>query len=189
MPSKVDYRVAVAIALLAGAAVVGRLLPHAPNLALLGTLAFVSGRYWPRAASLITLIIVIVSDWLVGFYDWPVMISVWFCYLLTATLGRLAVHQPLRPLAWRPTLTVVSLTVIGSILFFIITNAAVWAAGWYPLTLAGLMQSLINGLPFARNTLVSDLSYTVISIAIIEGMMAARSSRVSSAIFVSKTSR
>lgn len=174
MRSKVNPNLKVAVTLIAVLAVTARLLPHAPNLALLGTLAFVSGRYWPRASRWLTLGGAIVSDWLIGFYSWPVMLSVWFCYLLTASLGSLTHNVSLRPLSWRPTLSVVALTLIGSGLFFLITNTAVWAAGWYPPTFAGWTQSLINAVPFARNTFVSDLSYTVISVAAIEGLMAVR---------------
>jgi hypothetical protein len=174
MLNRVDSKLKVAVILLAGMAVAARLLPHAPNLALLGTLAFVSGRYWPRASRWLPLGVAILTDWAIGFYSWPVMLSVWFCYLLTANLGKLTHNVSLRPVSWRPTVSVVALTLIGSALFFLITNTAVWAAGWYPPTLNGWWMSLVNALPFARNTFVSDLSYTVIAIAAIEGLMAVR---------------
>ena len=178
MPSRADQRAVGAVLIVALLAVASRLLPHAPNMALLGTLAFVAGRYWPRGSKWLPLGVAIVTDSIIGWYDWPVMVSVWACYALTANLGRLTANVSLRPLSWRPTLSVVLLTVIGSGLFFLVTNTAVWAAGWYPPTVAGWWQSLVNALPFARNTLVSDLSYTVTTIAIVEGMMAAWPSRL-----------
>ncbi len=162
----------VSVALLSGAALATRLLPHAPNLALMGTLAFVAGRYWSKGSVSLTLGLAIISDWFIGFYSWPVMLSVWLSYLLIGQLGQINRRHSLRPLSWSPTLKTVGLIATGSLSFYLITNTAVWAAGWYPLTLSGWAQSLINGLPFARNTFISDLSYTIISLTAIEGLMA-----------------
>lgn len=172
MSSKDSGRAIALVVILAGLAIVTRLAPHAPNMALLGTLAFVAGRYWPRGSRWLPLVAAVVTDAVLGFYDWRVMVAVWLSYAVTAQLGRLTAGVELRPLNWRPTLSIISLTLLGSALFFVITNSAVWAAGWYPPTLAGWMQCLINGLPFARNTVVSDLSYTVTAIAMIEGILA-----------------
>jgi hypothetical protein len=55
---------------------------------------------------------------------------------------------------------IVGATLLSSVLFFLITNFGVWAAGWYPRTLSGLMQSYMMGLPFFRNTVLGDLCYT-----------------------------
>lgn len=164
--------VPLVVAPLVGAAVLGRVLPHAPNLALLGAVAFITGRYLPRHAHLITLGTAIGSDWLIGFYDWPVMLSVWASYLLISWLGRSSRALVLRPLHWRPVLGVAGLTLAGSLLFFLVTNTAVWAAGWYPPTVFGWIQSLINGLPFVRNTITSDLTAVTTAIAAIEGALA-----------------
>lgn len=159
---------------LAGAAVLGRLLPHAPNLALLGTLAFISGRYLTsRQSLLLTLGASVISDTLVGWYHWPVMATVWVSYLLVTQIGNWTRHWSLRPLTGRAvggnTLGIVG----GSILFYLLTNGAVWAAAsWYPHTWSGLIQCYINALPFFRNTLVSDLSYTTISLIALEGWAA-----------------
>ena len=47
----------------------------------------------------------------------------------------------------------------SSILFFIVTNFGVWLIGWYPLTLAGLIQCYIAGIPFFKVSLLANLSY------------------------------
>ena len=71
--------------------------------------------------------------------------------LLGGTLARNA--SPLR---------VAGASLTASVSFFIVSNFAVWAA-WrdmYPATWHGLMASYIAGLPFFRNTVVSDLFFS-----------------------------
>ncbi|HLG94272.1 MAG TPA: DUF6580 family putative transport protein, partial [candidate division Zixibacteria bacterium] len=52
------------------------------------------------------------------------------------------------------------LPVVGSALFYFVSNFGVWASGsMYPPTWAGLAQCYAAALPFLRNTLTSDLIY------------------------------
>jgi hypothetical protein len=51
----------------------------------------------------------------------------------------------------------------SSVLFFVLTNFGVWAFdALYPKTLEGLMACYVAAIPFFRNTLLGDLSYTVV---------------------------
>ena len=53
--------------------------------------------------------------------------------------------------------------ILSSILFFLITNFAVWAfAPWYAKTFSGIIQCYAMALPFFRNTLLGDLFYTTL---------------------------
>jgi len=56
---------------------------------------------------------------------------------------------------------VLGASLFGSIIFFLVTNFAVWAVphSMYPHNLQGLLQSYIMGLPFLKNTLLGDLFY------------------------------
>jgi hypothetical protein len=52
----------------------------------------------------------------------------------------------------------------GSIVFFLVSNFAVWAA-WkdlYPMTFAGLMTCYAAGLPFFRRAVEADLFFTAV---------------------------
>ena len=52
-------------------------------------------------------------------------------------------------------------SLVSSVLFFMITNFGVWATGtMYQKNISGLTQSYIMGLPFFRNTIISDLFYS-----------------------------
>ncbi len=51
-------------------------------------------------------------------------------------------------------------------MFFLLTNGAVWLmGGWYPLTLAGLAECYLAGLPFYRWTILGDLFFTTITVS------------------------
>ena len=50
--------------------------------------------------------------------------------------------------------------VIGSVMFFTVTNFGVWlSSGMYPQTLSGLAACYVAAIPFFQNTLASDLFY------------------------------
>ena len=50
-------------------------------------------------------------------------------------------------------------TVLGSVAFYLITNAAVWAfAAWYPKTAEGFAACMAAGIPFFRNALAGNLA-------------------------------
>ena len=53
-------------------------------------------------------------------------------------------------------------SLLGSILFFIFSNAGVWAmATTYPKTVAGLLQCYALAIPFFHNTVISTVLFVV----------------------------
>ena len=93
------------------------------------------------------------------------MASVYVSFLLIVGIGMIVKqHKTLG--------TVLTGTLLGSVLFFLITNGAVWAFGtMYPHSFAGLMQSYLMGIPFFKNTLLGDLFYTGVLVGSMEAMM------------------
>lgn len=132
-----------------------RFLPHLPNFAPLGAIALFAGLYLPRRWALVLpLAVLIMSDFFIGFYSWPIMLSVYAGFIITALIGLLT-RKNIR------FATVLGGTVLGSVLFYLLTNWAVWAFGtMYDHDLAGLMQSYALALPFFRNSLAGDIFYT-----------------------------
>jgi len=133
-------------------AVVARLVPHPPNFAPIGGLALFSGSHFKKKiALLIPLAAMLISDVFLGFHN--TMIYVYASFFLAVLIGRLIKNN-----RWQ-SLALASLT--SSVLFFLITNFGVWLSySMYPKTLAGLFQSYLMGLPFFRNTILSDFFYT-----------------------------
>lgn len=146
------------------AAVILRVLRHyglidlPPNFAPITALALFSGTYFAdrRLALIIPIVAMLISDAFIGFYHPLIMASVYLCFLLSAIIGFYIKKNK--------TLTnVIGGSLLSSIVFYLVTNYAVWAFGkFYPQTLAGLMQSYIMAIPFFRWTLLGDLFYVTI---------------------------
>lgn len=68
--------------------------------------------------------------------------------------------------------TVLGGTILGSVIFYLLTNGAVWAFGsLYPPTAAGLLQSYYMAIPFFRNSLLGDLFYTGVLVGAYEASL------------------
>lgn len=132
--------------------VVARLIPHAPNFAPIGGLALFSGSHFKKKIALIIpLTAMFISDIFLGFHK--TIPYVYASFIIITLIGRLIKNNK-----WQ-SLVLASLTT--SILFFLITNFGVWATGtMYQKNVNGLLQSYVMGLPFFRNTILSDLFYS-----------------------------
>ena len=132
-----------------------RLLPHPWNFTPIAAIALFSGVYFGKKYALLAPIsAMFFSDIFLGFYNLKLMILVYGSFILISLIGIL-----IRKKKNLKTILVGSLS--ASILFFLITNFAVWQfTSWYPKTLSGLIQCFILALPFFRNTLFGDLFYT-----------------------------
>lgn len=140
-----------------------RLLPHAANFAPIAAIALFSGLYLPkRLAIIVPAMALLLSDIVLGFYTWQVVVSVYACFALTGIIGL--------GLAKQKNFAAIALgTILASIIFFLVTNWAVWAFGtMYPHTTTGLMQSYVMALPFFRNSLLGDIFYTTVLVGSME---------------------
>lgn len=136
--------------------VVLRLTPHPPNFAPIGAMALFGGAYLGRITALgIPLLAMLVSDFFIGFYNPLVMASVYGSFLLIGVIGIFLRKRKTPPY-------VLGAALSSSVLFYLITNFAVWAVpgSFYPHNLAGLASSYINAIPFLKNTLMGNLFYT-----------------------------
>ncbi len=140
-----------------------RLIDHPANFAPIGAIAIFSGIYMARRIYLVVpLVALFTSDLIIGLYDWRVMLAVYTSFVLMFAVGRLVKRNK----KWH---TILGGTVLGSVLFFLITNAAVWAFGtMYVHNFAGLMESYAMAVPFFRNSLMGDLFYTGILVGAVE---------------------
>lgn len=136
--------------------VLSRLAPHPANVTAVGALAVFSGtRYGTTKALAITVGTMLISDAFLGFHT--VMWATYGSFALSVLLAR-------RFLQKKTIIRIAGITLTSSILFYLVTNFAVWVVpgSMYPKTLAGLAQSYIMALPFFRNSLIGDFSYSAI---------------------------
>ena len=132
-----------------------RLLPHPPNFAPIGALALFSGAYLDKKYRFILpLMAMIISDIFLRFHaDMPFVYASFILIILIGSQLKNKVN-PARLL---------TVSIISSVLFFIITNFGVWATSeMYTKNFSGLMQSYAMGIPFFRNTFISDLLYSFV---------------------------
>lgn len=132
-----------------------RLTPHPPAATAMTAVILASAYYLgPSASVLVSLTVLLFSDMILGTYELPVMISVYGSFLVITALGMLLAGK-------RSKIGRITLVASGSIVFFLITNAAVWFfTPWYTKDFSGLLTSYTLALPFLRNMLLGDFIYT-----------------------------
>jgi hypothetical protein len=142
---------------LVGLDVVARLAPHAPNVTPIAASALFAGMVLrSRTLALaVPLSALLLSDLVVGTYDWRIMGVVYAALALPALAARWGRARPMVVLA--------PLVLSSSLLFFATTNFAVWAfSGMYAHDLHGLMHCYVAALPFLGNTIAGDMLWTTL---------------------------
>lgn len=138
-----------------------RLIPHLPNFTPLISIALFGGAYFSNKkwAFAVPLLAMILSDVLLSItqnyalFD-NMRIVVYGSFLLITCIGFLLSKR-----TSLSNITVASLS--GSVLFFIITNLAVWYGNaLYTQNIAGLTECYAVGIPFFSNMLISTLIYS-----------------------------
>jgi hypothetical protein len=95
-----------------------------------------------------------VSDWFIGFHG--LMWAVYGGFIAIVVIGQVIRKKPTM-------LSAIGGALAGSVLFFLITNGAVWLGSpYYAQDLSGLINSYVAGVPFFRGTLMGDLLFTAI---------------------------
>jgi hypothetical protein len=147
--------------------IAARFLPHPANFAPIGAIAIFSGIYLPKKwAIILPLAAMFFSDLFIGFYAWPIMLSVYVSFIIMGVIG-LAVRKN------KKLSTILGGTILGSVIFYLVTNGAVWAFGsLYPPTASGLLQSYYMAIPFFRNSLLGDLFYIGVLVGAYEASLA-----------------
>ncbi|MCL5028682.1 MAG: hypothetical protein M1480_06635 [Bacteroidetes bacterium] len=146
--------------ILAGA--IMRLLPHYPNFTPISAMALFGGAYFTnkKLAFIIPFAAMFLSDLFLGFH--PTMLAVYLSFALIVMIG-FSLRQR------KKVLNVALAALSSSILFFVITNFAVWLTGeMYPLTVTGLAECYTAAIPFFQNNVLGDLIYTGIFFSVFE---------------------
>ena len=146
------------------AAALARLIPHPPNVTPIGAMALFGGACFlnRRMAYLLPLAAMLLSDLVLGITHYGlwkllgIQPVVYACILATTAVGQLIQD---RRSVWQ----VGTAALAGSLLFFLVTNFAVWATmPMYPLTGSGLIQCYREAIPFFRNGLAGDVTFTTV---------------------------
>lgn len=144
-------------------AAVMRLVPHWPNFTPIAAIALFGGAALSRKwiAFLLPLTAMLISDVIIGFHSY--IAAVYISFAITVLMG-ISISKSKK--VYKIGLT----SVASSLLFFVITNFAVWyGSPFYPQSVAGLIECYAAGLPFFNdgslglsflmNGIIGDLFY------------------------------
>jgi len=143
-------------------AVITRFMPHLWNFTALTAVALFAGNYLgPRYAVAVVFFSMLLSDLFIGLYDFKLMFVVYGSFALVGLIPSLIKGKGMT--------RIFGMSLIGSTLFFLLTNWAVWYFGvMYSPDFSGLFSSYIAGLPFYRNAILGDLWYTGVFFGVYE---------------------
>jgi hypothetical protein len=147
---------AALVAALIALDVVARLLPHAPGFMPVAASGLFAARMLRIAplAILVPVLGMVLSDMFLVGEDWRIQ-AVGFAAIAVPAVAGIASRR------WQGALPVLAVIVPSSILFFLLSNGAVWVfSGMYPPTLSGLVQCYAAALPFLDKTVLGDLFWT-----------------------------
>lgn len=133
-----------------------RLIPHWPNFTPIAAIALFAGAQLGRKhlAFIIPMAAMLLSDIILGFH--PYMLAVYLSFAVVVGLGIMLNN---RIKAGR----VLIASVGSSLLFFIITNFAMWIGSpHYTQNIAGLTECYTLALPFLFNGFMGDLFFNIL---------------------------
>ena len=135
--------------------ILARLLPHPANFTPIAAIALFGGTYLTKKQAIaLPLIIMILSDLLIGFDSIQMRASVYGSLLISVLLGFWINKN-------KTAGNIIVGSLLSSIIFFVITNFSVWAFGsMYVKSISGLTECYLMAIPFFKNTLLGDLFYS-----------------------------
>ncbi|PYJ88946.1 MAG: hypothetical protein DME71_11330 [Verrucomicrobia bacterium] len=153
----------ITLSAIIGLAALSRLLPHPPNVTPIAAIGLFAGAQFRnrKAAFLLPMAAMFLSDLVLGFavYGGALLKSqppVYLCVLMTVAIGRLIRNN-------RSALKIASATFGNAVIFYLVTNFAVWAWGaLYPRTWSGLIVCYTAAIPFFRNSLIGDITFVAV---------------------------
>lgn len=146
-------------------AAVARFFTPIPNFTPIAAIALFGGAYLMRkdVAFLLPVIVLTITNFWLGTFDLISMSAVYVCFILSVALGILI----------RRKITfgrVIAVSLASSVMFFAVTNFAVWISGFcgYPMTFGGLILCYEMAIPFFRNEILGTLFYSGVLFGVFE---------------------
>ena len=131
-----------------------RLIPHPWNFTAIGAMALFGGAYFPskKLSMIVPLAALFLSDLVLGFHQ--TMLFVYLGFALVVMLGWTLTEQ-------KSMTRIVTLSLVSSSLFFLVSNFGVWAMGTgYAANFQGLVECYVAGIPFFDNQIYGDLFFS-----------------------------
>lgn len=145
---KISFGIFIALA-------ASRFIPHPPNFTSLLALSFyvpalLGTRYLP-----VLIVSFLITDFFIGFHS--TMLFTWGSVILIGLLAKYFLSS---------IFTRISGALLGSLIFYIVTNFGVWSMGSYGYTVEGLIKCYIMAIPFFVHTSISTFIFSSVIEAI-----------------------
>lgn len=143
-------------------AAISRVLPHPFNFTPIAAMALFGGACFTdkRVAFIIPILSMVISDLsleLISGIGWHnTILYVYASFILITFLG-IYIRNNVNAR------TIILTSLISSVLFFLITNGGVWAAGGFKLGFNGLVAALLAGIPFYNNELFGSFFFNTLA--------------------------
>ncbi len=146
-------RYATAIVIVSGLL---RLIPHPFGITPIHSAGLFAGSTLPlKKAIPLFLVMLLVGDLVIGFYDFRVMAAVYAGALLAPLIGKRLIGQD------RALRRVAGGVGVSALVFYLVSNFGNWLA-FYPHTWSGFVANYIAGLPYLGIGLIGDGLYAVV---------------------------
>lgn len=130
---------------------VSRFIPHPPNFTSLIALSF----YVPALFGLryvpVVVLTFLITDLFIGFHS--TILFTWGSVMLIGLTSRFLKNTILSRMSG---------SLLGAIIFFVVTNFGVWVSGFYGYSLKGFIQCYIMAIPFFTHTIVSTIIFSAL---------------------------
>lgn len=151
--------------------VLSRVIPHPWNFTGITAMAIFAGLLAKdnKFLFIAPLASLFISDLVLGFHN-----TMFFTYSAFAIVGILNLQfagknlSEVLNLKWgRQVSSILGSSVMGSLIFFLISNFGVWfSTTMYPKSLIGILECYSAGLPFLQNQLLGDMFYSLVFLAL-----------------------
>ncbi len=146
-----------------------RFIPHPFNFTAVGAMALFAGATLGNRwlSLLVPVAALFITDIFFEFH--PTMWATYSSMMLITMIGWMIRDR-------QNFITITGGSIASAVLFFLITNAAMWVVGlyrpdgFYSNDAAGLVASITAGIPFFANTLISQLFYTAVLFGAFHGI-------------------
>tara|TARA_B100001250_G_scaffold406876_1_gene426670 strand:- start:1383 stop:1889 length:507 start_codon:yes stop_codon:yes gene_type:complete len=135
--------------------VLTRIIPHPPNFTAVGAVALFGGAFFSdkKLSFLIPISIMLISDLALGY---SIILSVYISFVIMVCCGFLLKEN-------QNGLKIIKITLLGSLIFFIITNFSVFlTSSLYAKNIIGLIECYTLAIPFFLNTIMGNIIYSFI---------------------------
>ncbi|GIX42457.1 MAG: hypothetical protein KatS3mg129_2190 [Leptospiraceae bacterium] len=150
------YEILIPLILFIGIGILSRIVDHLPNFTpIVGITLFIVSIWNRRFGMLFVILTLFISNLILGYGFDEVQVVVYISLLFPVLLGKFINRKSSVIIKY---VSIVSISILSSILFYLTTNFAVWLwSGMYEHTLYGLTLCYEMALPFFRNTFAGDL--------------------------------